>query len=126
MSYRNCDGIEFLRSLPAQSVDGIVTDPPWGGRTKIQGQKEYLELVKAMDSGHPCARPIEVSRALLLDWFIQGEYIVDPFAGSDTTGVACREMLNPYDTCEIDPKMYVYGKRRHSQMLIFENKEVFQ
>ncbi|MFX0198386.1 MAG: hypothetical protein ACFFCW_19885 [Candidatus Hodarchaeota archaeon] len=27
--YRLCDGIEFLKSLPDKSVDGIFTDPPW-------------------------------------------------------------------------------------------------
>lgn len=29
--YRNTDGIKFLKSLPDRSVDGIFTDPPWGG-----------------------------------------------------------------------------------------------
>jgi len=37
--YRNCDGIKFLRSLPDHSVDGIFTDPPWGGAHEDHGPR---------------------------------------------------------------------------------------
>jgi len=32
--YQLRDGIEFLKSLPDNSVDGIFTDPPWKRGTK--------------------------------------------------------------------------------------------
>jgi len=210
LSYRNCDGIEFLKSLPDKSVDGIFTDPPWGGRTKIMGQDKFLELIQAVDeecprilktrarvllwlgffnmgkfirqlknleyrwmifceyippryaacfevrldpilycalpgdpwprlpkekrmkqiyrkcstgdkdTKHPCNRPPEIVKRIIKDWFRPGEYIIDPFAGSDTTGVACRQLLNPYDTCEIDPEMYKTGELRNSQKFLFD------
>jgi DNA modification methylase len=46
--------------------------------------------------------------------------VIDPFAGSDTTGVACRELNLKYDTCEVDPKMYTTGVHRHKQGGLFE------
>lgn len=206
MSYHLCNGIKFLKSLPDKSVDGIFTDPPWGGKMKIKGQKNYLKLISQMDAecerilrpgarvlvwigvknlsnilkafsfleyrwaifcryipcryiikfqsqidpilylarpgdkypwpekslpqlydkvssgkrdtSHPCPRPIEVVQQIIHDWFKKGEYIVDPFAGSDTVGFSCRNLDNPYDTCEIDPVMYKTGIKRNSQILM--------
>jgi len=50
MSYRLCNGIEFLKSLPDRSVDGIFTDPPWGyKRILIKGQRRWKHLLREMD-----------------------------------------------------------------------------
>jgi DNA modification methylase len=224
MTYRLCDGIEFLKSLPDHSVDGIVTDPPWGIRVSesatghrrpdaiIQGQSNWLSLLRSMtfegarvlkengrcliwlgirhvgpairtidaleyrwmifcgympprymvslesyfdailyyarfgdpwpskvngkckpqiyfrastgkkDTLHPCARPIQKVKQILNDWFVEREYVVDPFAGSDTTGFAARELNLKWDSCEIDPKMYETGIERHCQGLLFEQE----
>lgn len=209
--YRNTDGLNFLKSLPDKSIDGIFTDPPWGGGVKIMGNDKPMDLMRALDkecprilkpgarvliwigarqladfirvfknleyrwmivcqyiparyiikfqaqldpilylslpgepypnpekslpqiyqkvsSGrrdtlHPCSRPIKVVRKIIRDWFRPGEYIIDPFAGSDTVGVACREIAIQADTCEIDPKMYEYGQKRNSQGFLFESVE---
>lgn len=209
--YRLTDGIEFIRSLPDQTVDGIFTDPPWGKGPAIVGQDNWLGLISEMtreagrvlkpngkcliwigmrmlgqminavesleykwtifclfipprhlagfennldpivlfqpvgakypvkkhmirslyqhvslgrpDTKHPCARPFNTVKDMLRDWFDEGDYVIDPFAGSDTTGVACKELGLKYDTCEIDPMMYVTGQFRHKQMHLF-NEEV--
>lgn len=200
--YRLCDGIEFMKSLPDQSVDGMFTDPPWGVQAKkMRGTENWLDLiwlatdecarifkpgaraliwvgmiqladvirsVRALDyrwtvfcyycppryiahfesqldpillfqlpgdplpksklklrqiyqkyskgrrdTMHPCARPFTTVKHILRDWFDEGEYVIDPFAGSDTTGVACERLNLRYDTCEVDPMMYRYGLDRH-------------
>jgi site-specific DNA-methyltransferase (adenine-specific) len=214
--YRLTDGIEFMKSLPDKSVDGIFSDPPWGIRETepsiIQGNSDWLGLIKTMtdealrvlkddgrcliwlgmrhvgpvikvidaleyrwmifvsympprymatlesyldpiiyfsppgspwpkqqngngknkkqiffkastgkpDTAHPCARPYYQVKDILRQWFNEGDYVIDPFAGSDTTGVACRELNLKYDTCEIDPVMYETGLHRHKQQGLFE------
>ena len=220
--YRLQDGIEFLKSLPDKSVDGIFTDPPWGVRISksstghrrpdkmILGQSNWLELLRVMtdegarilkpdgrcliwlgcrhvgpaikiiealeyrwmifvryipsrylgsiegkfdtilyysrfgalwpgkiggrvkrqefinvsggikDTSHPCPRPIKIVLAIISEWFSPGEYVIDPFAGSDTTGVAARGLNLKWDSCEIDPKMYETGIERHRQGFLFE------
>jgi DNA modification methylase len=226
MSYRLADGIEFMKSLPDGSVDGIFTDPPWRMRgayhakkgfdrargVQLVGGTNWLTLLKSMadeaarvlhptsgrcfiwlgmtslgpalkaidaleyrslffvawwpprymagfemlldpivyyapagagwpmarkgkrriraiyqsssrgepDTVHPCARPYRNVVEILRDCFDEGEYVIDPFAGSDTTGVACRELNLKYDTCEVDPKMYTTGVHRHKQGGLFE------
>jgi len=71
------------------------------------------------DTKHPCARDIGIVRKLINEYFVPGEIVVDPCAGSDTTGYACRELGMRYETFEIDKKMYETGKMRHSQGLLF-------
>lgn len=206
MVYELRDGIEFMKSLPDQSVDGIFTDPPWGRGSDIVGQDIWKNLLISLDneairvlrrggrcliwmgmgmlgdtikcfnnleykwtifcnyippryiagfeslldpiilfqkpgekypfrktgklrqiyekvsSGqkdthHPCARPFITVKQILRDWFDEGEYVIDPFAGSDTVGVACRELNLKYDTSEIDPKIYMFGQKRHDGYL---------
>jgi len=228
--YRLTDGIDFMKSLPDNSVDGIFTDPPWSPprsnrrkyqtyagkgrpRTKVQikGAENWLELIVEMteeaarilksngrcliwlgaihigpvckavdaleyrwcltcrymppryvgnlqsftdfilvylpfgsslpsringkskpqeyyhaskgrpDTAHPCARPYETVLDILRHWFDRNEYVIDPFAGSDTVGVACRKLDLKWDSCEVDPEMYKTGKARHSQGLLFED-----
>lgn len=211
VTYRLMDGIEFLKSLPDRSVDGIFTDPPWGSGRDIEGQAIWKELLIALDKEslrilrprarvliwiggrmlgeaircfnhlqyqwffvvkyvstryfgrffadcdpilyfslpgekiycpksehyalqfyfhpsvgksdtlHPCARPFNTVKSLLNSMFEFGEYVVDPFAGSDTTGRAARELNLKWDSCEIDPKMYKTGIERHAQGILFED-----
>ncbi len=222
--YRHCDGIEFLKSLPDSSVDGIFTDPPWGYAAKgkrhkrskaietLPGQDKWLKLLDAMsqecprilkpgarvliwlgvrsivdaaivlsrhleyrwsiyvsympprfvanfyshidqilyfarapedpwpksyngkklsqvffkaskgkrDTAHPCARPITTVSQIIDGWFAPGEYVIDPFAGSDTTGRACRELGVISDTCEIVIKLFQTGIERHRQGILWE------
>ena len=223
--YRHTDGIDFMRHLPDESVDGIFTDPPWGSDLKhkitsrIPGCDKWKELLGDLNeeaprilkpggrvliwvgarimgdvikilsnleyrwfivchyigasrfcavfiadidpilyfakpgdpwpkrgsnfklpflkqtyrnisgsnrhyrSDHPCPRPYRVVKEIIGDWFDPGEYIMDPFAGSDTTGYACRNLEIRSDTCEIDQKLYQTGLNRHAQGLLFEQGE---
>lgn len=59
-------------------------------------------------------------KEILKDCFRPDEYVIDPFAGSDTTGRAARELSLKWDSCEIDPKMYQTGIARHAQGILFE------
>jgi DNA modification methylase len=97
-------------------------ESPWpdkvGGKCKPQ---EYVKYSTGKsDTNHPCARPFKNVKQILRDWFKEGERIVDPFAGSDTTGRAARELNLKWDSCEIDPKMYETGIERHRQGILFE------
>jgi len=98
---------------------------PWPGKIGV-GKNKPQEYFKAStgkrDTSHPCARPFRTVKDILKDWFSEGEYVIDPFAGSDTTGFAARELNLKWDSCEIDPKMYPFGLERHRQGILFENK----
>ena len=70
--YRNQDGIEFLRNLPAQSVDGIFTDPPWDSGPKIIGQDIWKELIQQM--AEESLRILKPNGKVLV-WNINGQFM---------------------------------------------------
>jgi len=74
---------------------------------------------------HPCARPSAVVHQILGSFFLPGEYVIDPFAGSDTTGVAARALGLKWDSWEIDPAMYPSGLERHAQGHLHDHVDGF-
>jgi site-specific DNA-methyltransferase (adenine-specific) len=54
-------------------------------------------------SQHPTQKPVELVRHFLALHTKPGDLVLDPFAGSGTTGVACAEMGRRFLGFEIDP-----------------------
>lgn len=62
-------------------------------------------------TGHPCQMPIEVMENII-GIIPEGITIVDPFMGSGTTGVACRNLRRDFIGIEIDEKYFNIAKNR--------------
>lgn len=63
-------------------------------------------------NGHPCPKPERwmvwaVNKATYI-----GEMVLDPFAGSGTTGVACVRLGRSFIGCEIEPKYFDIAVKR--------------
>lgn len=63
-------------------------------------------------TGHPTQKPIALMEALVRDFTDPGEIILDPFAGSGTTGVACKRLGRSFIGWERDPKYAAIAERR--------------
>jgi len=61
---------------------------------------------------HPTQKPIALMTYLLKIHSLGGQTVLDPFMGSGTTGVACRELGRKFIGIEIEPKYYEIAKRR--------------
>lgn len=60
---------------------------------------------------HPCQMPLEVMKNII--GILPKEYIIlDPFMGSGTTGVACKELNRNFIGIEIDEKYFEIAKER--------------
>jgi len=137
---RVIDALEYkwmilVRYIPSRYLGGLESkfDPilyysrfgvRWPRKIgKYNRPQEYVKPSRGgKDTLHPCAKPVKTVRAILHDWFSPGEYVIDPFSGSDTTGCACRELNINWDSCESDPEMYPTGLERHKQGHLFETK----
>lgn len=62
--------------------------------------------------GHPCPRPIEHMLHVVTQWVVPGGTVLDPFAGSGTTGVACIQTGRNFIGCEIDAGYAEIARRR--------------
>lgn len=61
---------------------------------------------------HPTQKPLALMAALVRDFTDPGDLVCDPFAGSGTTGVACRRMGRRFIGWERDPKYHAIATRR--------------
>lgn len=61
---------------------------------------------------HPTQKPTELIEKLITDSTDEGDTVLDVFAGSGTTGVACARLNRSFIGFEIDEKYYEIAKKR--------------
>ena len=69
----------------------------------------------AKANGHPTPKPVELIRRIVETTTNPGDVILDPFAGSGTTGVACVKTGREFILIEKDPKYVAMMERRIKQ-----------
>ena len=119
-SPRNLSRIMELVFVFAQS-DTYMTNKPVTKVNERTGQSFYGYMdnfveAAGSDPGTRDTHKATFSCALverLLDMFFpKGSIILDPFAGTGTTGVACRKTKRHYILVEIDPSYCVFARNR--------------
>lgn len=84
-------------------------------------QIQQVKNVSNDKSGHPCQMPLEVMKRII-GILPEGKTILDPFMGSGTTGVACREMGRNFIGIELDADYFDIAKKRINE---FQKKLCF-
>lgn len=62
--------------------------------------------------GHPTIKPLNIVKNLIINSSQENDLIYDPFMGSGTTGVACKELGRNFIGCEIDKNYFEIAKKR--------------
>ena len=70
-----------------------------------------VKNVSSEKTEHPCQMPYEVMRRIV-GILPDGYTIIDPFMGSGTTGLACKELGRNFIGIELDEKYFEISKRR--------------
>jgi site-specific DNA-methyltransferase (adenine-specific) len=103
---------------PAPAVDFIVIAHAAGERMRWNGggrPARWASPVARFDPGgqlHPTQKPLALMRELVRDFTDHGELVCDPFAGSGTTAVACRELGRRFLGWELQEKFHAAAMRR--------------
>jgi len=66
---------------------------------------------------HPCIAPLKWAKKCLEAFSLSTWAILDPFMGSGTTGVACKELGRNFIGIEIEPKYFEIAQRRINQTM---------
>ena len=78
--------------MPAENLQGLDTR----GRTleREDGTKTLVERWKGTprQNNHPTVKPIALMEYLVKLITREGQTVLDPFAGSGTTGIACKNL----------------------------------
>lgn len=106
----------FHGRWPGQAFESIVLAQhpssapcPCGG-----GAKSYLfnKPSGGDKNPHPTTKPLPLMRAIVEDFSLPGDTILDPFAGSGTTGVACNQLGRRFIGWERDDSYHAIATRR--------------
>lgn len=80
------------------------------GNRKLNGGRDtnilHYDRVANGSLLHSCEKPVDMLRFLITKSSNQGELVIDPFAGSGSTLVACKQEGRAYWGCELDAENY--------------------
>ena len=96
----------FTQFLPVLFY-GTAPDLNKGSRPTVLKSTALAEK-----NGHPCPKPLDWMVWLVERTTRPGETVLDPFAGSGTTGVACLMTGRNFIGIEIDPTYHAIAERR--------------
>lgn len=93
-----------------------------GDKSKILGDYHsksmvYSSQINKKDKklyGHPTIKPVEVLEKFLTNHSILGSTILDPFMGSGSTGVACKNLNRKFIGIELDEEYFKIAQKRIS------------
>jgi DNA modification methylase len=85
-------------------------EDPFSGKGSRPDSFQCTEA--AEKNGHPCPKPIGLWTKVLHRVSLEGETILDPFAGSGTTGVACLRTNRRFIGIEIDEHYAAIAAKR--------------
>jgi site-specific DNA-methyltransferase (adenine-specific) len=98
--------------------DGTTKDGHGKGIKIISefGQRHNIWLCHPEKSNnkrfHPAMFPEHLARDHIVSWSNEGDIVLDPFMGSGTTGVACKNLGREFIGIELDPEYFEIAKKR--------------
>lgn len=108
---------------PGQSYETIVVAQhkaskacPVGGKavsyTCTRDPMLYSRAGQSAKAPHPTTKPLRLMRDIVEDFSLPDDLILDPFAGSGTTGVAARMLGRRFIGWELNPEYHAIACRR--------------
>ena len=81
---------------------------------KNMGTKNVLEVNNILGGKkvHPTEKPVELNKILIENSSEENDIVLDPFMGSGSCGVACKELNRDFIGIEIDKKYFEIAKER--------------
>lgn len=83
------------------------------GKPRIQkATPDVLHAARVSSDNHPTEKPVDLLEDLIAATTVQGQLVVDLFAGVGSTCVAAEKQKRAWFGCEIDQTYFDIGKRR--------------
>lgn len=96
--------ILFFREKGVKVYGKFNTKKTWYATPLNQSDKKKY--------GHPTVKPIEIVKNLIINSSKENDWVLDPFMGSGTTGVACVNTHRNFIGIELDEKYFKIAEER--------------
>jgi ParB family transcriptional regulator, chromosome partitioning protein len=103
---------DFSKWYPSKHEYILFAKMPGSERRLARCVPDVLTSPRSRETGHSAEKPPELLRTLIEQSTLPGELVIDPFAGSGSTGVAASELKRRFLGVEIDPKWAGVAKAR--------------
>lgn len=87
-------------------VYGTYGKPDWTNSNRHDGDVIHEQKLAGANMEHPTQKPEELMRYVIESVTQKGDVVFDPFVGSGTTAVACKQTGRKYLACEVDDEHY--------------------
>lgn len=67
---------------------------------------------------HPTIKPLDITEKIIRNSSRKGQLVLDPFMGSGTTGVACKNLERDFIGIELNPEYYEIANQRIKEVQI--------
>ena len=84
------------------------------GRRLINGKRDpnIFKFARTGNKNHPTEKPVDLNEYLLSKFSAEIEIVLDPFMGSGSTGVACKNLNRKFIGIELDETYFNIAKQR--------------
>ena len=96
--------------LPTYEVIYLIAKPKFKLAPKANAYGDVWEFKQEMKNGHPAPFPVALIDRIITS--TTAKLILDPFMGSGTTGVACKNLHRNFIGIEKDEKYFEIAKNR--------------
>ncbi len=108
---------QFTGDRPGCGYESIVVAhrkgrKRWNGGGKVGVFEFNKNIGGALPAPHPTTKPLPLMRELVSLFSEPGELVLDPFAGSGSTGVACGMLGRRFLGWELSPEYHAIATRR--------------
>lgn len=111
--FKNNPAPQFTGDRPAQGWEAIaILHRPGKKRWNGGGKAATWIYNKVNAEDHPSQKPLDILRDIIEKFSDPGETILDPFAGSASTGVACIQTGRSFVGIEKDEKFFQVAQKR--------------
>jgi DNA modification methylase len=110
--YKDGERFAAVHQKLQDPLSHIPTNPEGMYNVDGTGVQYNSNKYKAVGNNHPTVKPVALMRYLIKLVTPPNSKVLDPFAGSGSTGMAACELGHTFVGCELDPAYVDIAKRR--------------
>jgi len=129
LTFEKPSGSQFAGAMHSNIWYSIEPILVFGEIPKTDKKKRYgfanfsYRTIPHKEFGHPTTKPLELMKDLIYFYSNEGDLVCDPFMGSGTSGVACKELNRNFIGIEKDKTYFETATKRinQAQLQIFNS-----